>query len=60
MFLARMVDLAHEEAQPFLLLFAFGNILHGADDTHGSPPMSGTLEMNKCCTSTQRTSASRR
>jgi hypothetical protein len=42
-----MVDLAHEEAQPFLLLFAFGNILHGADDTHGSPPMSGTLEMNK-------------
>jgi len=47
-----MVDLAHEEAQPFLLLFAFGNILHGADDYSRLAADAGTLEKNKSLHST--------
>jgi hypothetical protein len=52
--LSAMIDLAHEELQLFLVrlalglaLLAFGNVLDGADEAHGSPLMPGPLETSK-------------
>jgi hypothetical protein len=41
-----MIDLAHQEVLPFLVLLAFGNVLDGADEGHDPAPTPRALKMS--------------